>query len=308
MVTITLLGTASLLPLPDRAETAAFLSCNGRGILLDCGEGTQTAARKADVNLMRTDLIALTHYLGDHVFGLPGLLQSMSVLGRTEPITITGPAGLNQELQPLLRLTGKTTYEIRVMRMPEGGLPLKQLHSNWPDGATLTAFGTNHRVSSQGYCFTLDRAGKFQPDKAKALGIPVQLWSRLQRGETVAVDGKTYRPEEVLGPARKGIRFVFSGDTSPCSSLIQASMGADLLICEGTYGDPEQTETALERGHMTFSQAAEIAAAAGVKELWLAHYSQMMQDPVAYLPYAASIFPGAVCGVDGMSKTLTFPD
>ena len=96
MITVTLIGTSALLPLPDRALTAALLTANGRSVLFDCGEGTQSAARKAGVSLMKTDLVALTHYHGDHIFGLPGLIQTMNVLGRTEPLFITGPEGLTE--------------------------------------------------------------------------------------------------------------------------------------------------------------------------------------------------------------------
>ena len=177
MIDITLLGTSALVPLPDRALTAVALTCGGHTILFDCGEGTQAAARKADVSLMKTDIIALTHYHGDHVFGLPGLLQTMFCLGRTEPLYITGPVGLEEELAPILKLAGWTSYEIILFRLPDGGLRLEELGKGWPSEARLTSFKTEHRVPSQGYCFTLSRAGKFLPEKAKALGVPMLRWA-----------------------------------------------------------------------------------------------------------------------------------
>ena len=179
MIDITLLGTAALAPIPGRALTAALLTCGGRSILFDCGEGTQTAARGAGVSLMKTDLIALTHYHGDHIFGLPGLLQTMGSLGRTDPLAITGPEGLAEKMAPILELTGWVAYPVRLIPLPAEGLCLRQLEAHWPERARLTAFPTEHRVSSQGYCFALGRAGEFQPERARALGVPVRQWSRL---------------------------------------------------------------------------------------------------------------------------------
>lgn len=307
MIDITLLGTSALVPLPDRALTAAVLTCAGRSILFDCGEGTQTAARKAGVSLMKADLIALTHYHGDHLFGLPGLLQTMCCLGRTETLYITGPSGLREELAPILKLAGWTSYEIVLIPFPEDGLPMETLGKGWPAEAKLSAFPTEHRVVSQGYCFTLGRAGKFLPEKAKALGVSVKLWSLLQKGRSVETDGGVLiRPDQVLSEPRKGLKFVFSGDTAACPALIDAAADADLLISEATYGENGQAELAVDHGHMNFAQAASIAAQAGVKRLWLAHYSQMIEDPEACLPNAASIFPNAVCGQDGMRVTLRF--
>ena len=292
MLDVTLLGTAALMPIPERALTAATLTCAGRTILFDCGEGTQTAARRAGVSLMKADVIALTHYHGDHVFGLPGLMQTLEVFGRTQPLTLVGPEGLEAAMRPILELVGHTSYPVRLATLPEDGLKLGELARGWPEAARLTAFPTAHRVPSQGYCFTLDRAGKFLPDRARALGVPVNEWS--------------LRPEDVLGAPRKGLKFVFTGDTAPCDSLVDAAKGADLMICEATYGEDGQAQLAREHGHMVFAQAAGMARRAGVKRLWLAHYSQMVEDPSAYLPNAAALFEDTVCGEDGLSVTLRF--
>jgi len=306
MIDITLIGTAALMPLPDRALTAVLLACGGHLILFDCGEGTQSAARKAGVSLIKVDMIALTHYHGDHIFGMPGLLQTMCSMGRTEALYITGPKGLKEELAPILKLVGWTSYDIVLMEMPEGGLPLSHLVKGWPEGAKLSAFHTEHRVSSQGYCFTLSRAGRFMPQKAKALGLPTNMWGLLQKGQSVQMDGKTILPEQVMGKARKGLKFVFSGDTAACESLVLAAEGADLLICEATYGENEQAQLAVDHGHMNFEQAAQVALQAGARELWLAHYSQMIEEPQTHLPSAKEIFAHTVCGYDGMRTTLQF--
>ncbi|MBO4400742.1 MAG: ribonuclease Z [Selenomonadaceae bacterium] len=309
MIDITLIGTSALMPIPQRALTAVLLTCGGHSILFDCGEGTQTAARKEGISLMRTDIIALTHYHGDHIFGLPGLLQTMTNTEREEPLYIIGPAGLEEAMKPILKLAYFTPYEINLLEIPAEGVRLAELIPGWAYEAKLSAFKTEHRVSSQGYVFTLSRAGKFQPEKAKALGVPINQWGVLQKGQCVEVDGKIILPEQVLGEPRKGLKFVFTGDTAMCETLTEAAEGADLLISEATYGVLEQAPHAVEHGrHMIFSQAAEVAKAAGVKELWLTHYSQMIVDPQEYLPNATAIFPNTICGRDGMSTTLKFEE
>lgn len=306
MINITLLGTSALVPLPDRAETAAQLVCGGHSILFDCGEGTQTAARKAGVSLIKTDVIALTHYHGDHIFGLPGLLQTMNMMGRTEPLTLIGPGDMEKELEHMIPLIGWLPYELKLMTIPAEGVELNTISRGWPDGARLIPFPTVHRVVSQGYVFELPRAGKFMPDKAKALGVPTNQWRFLQKGESVQLGEQTIAPEMVMGPKRKGLKVVFSGDTAACEALERASEGADLLLCEATYGENEQGQLAMDHGHMNFAQAGQLAAKAQVKQLWLMHYSQMVEDPMEYLPNTQTHFPGAECGFDGKAVTLQF--
>lgn len=306
MINITLLGTSALVPLPERAETAAQLVCGGRSILFDCGEGTQTAARKAGVSLIKTDVIALTHYHGDHIFGLPGLLQTMNMMGRTEPLTIVGPGDIEKELEHIVALIGWLPYELRLMNIPGEGIELNTITSGWPDGAKLTPFETLHRVVSQGYVFELPRAGKFMPEKAKELGVPTNLWRFLQKGESVQLEDRTILPQQVMGAPRKGLKVVFTGDTAACEALETAAQDADLLLCEATYGENEQGQLAAEHGHMNFAQAGQLAAKARVKQLWLMHYSQMVEDPMEYLPNAQAFFAEAECGVDGKATTLQF--
>ncbi|MBR4441860.1 MAG: ribonuclease Z [Clostridia bacterium] len=308
MFDITLLGCAALLPLPERALTAAALSCAGHTVLFDCGEGTQSAARKAHVNVIGVDLIALTHYHGDHIFGLPGLLQTMFSMNRTQPLVIAGPAGIAAELAPVVRLAGWLSFDLKLVELPPEGVQLCALCPGWPPEARLTAFPTVHRVPSQGYAVTLSRAGRFLPERAKALGVPLNQWSALQHGACVEADGRLVRPEDVLGAPRRGLKFVFSGDTAPCPSLEEAARDADLFICEATYGENEQEALAADHGHMTFAQAAAIAARANVRRLWLTHYSQMIKDPAEYLDNARTFFPDAVCGEDGLRADLRFDE
>lgn len=300
MMNFTLLGTAATMPLPERALSAGFLSCGGTGVLFDCGEGTQTAARKAHVNLMKTDVIALTHYHGDHVFGLAGLLQSMDCLGRREALFITGPQGIEKALEPVLHLAGSLQYEIRLVT---GKLQI--------NGAVLAPFETNHRVPSVGYAFYLPRAPKFLAERAEALNIPVKLWSKIQSSapeSVISFDGREIKAGEVMGEKRRGLKLVFSGDTSPCDALTDAAKDADLFVCDATYAEDEQADMAELYGHCTFRQAAETAKAAKVRRLWLTHYSQMIKEPEEYLPMVQSIFPETECGFDGKSIKLIFDE
>ena len=310
MLTITLLGTAATMPLPDRALTAALAECGGHALLFDCGEGTQAAAHRAGVNLMRADAICLTHYHGDHIFGLPGLLQTLGAQGRTRPLALLGPEDLPDIWAAVRALTGPLPYPVKPqVLMPGQPLALDALSEGWPAGARLVPFATKHRVKSLGYRLELPRAGKFSPEQARALGVPVQQWSMLQRGEPVTLeDGAVIAPGQVLGAPRKGLRFVFSGDSAPCPALEQAAQGADLLLCDATYALPEQQEQAAQWGHSTFGQSAALAAKAGVKRLWLVHYYPMITDPEQQLAQAQSIFPAAECGFDGKRITLHYEE
>lgn len=306
MLTITLLGTAATMPLPDRALTTAVAECVGHSLLFDCGEGTQAAARRAGVNLMKLDAICLTHYHGDHIFGLPGLLQTLGCQGRTKPLVLYGPAGMAEVWPALRALTGPLPYLIRAEAVDTAPIALSVF--GWPEGAQLTPIPTRHRVPSRGYRLTLARAGRFQPEKARALGVPVADWKRLQHGESIRAGERVVAPAEVLGPPRRGLKFVFSGDTAPCPALEQAAQDADLFLCDATYAEPEQEAQAKQYGHSTFGQGAAMAARAGAKRLWLAHYSPMITDPEEYKSAAQEIFPAAECGYDGKTITLQFEE
>lgn len=309
MLTITLLGTAATMPLPERALSAAYSECGGHGLLLDCGEGTQAAARRTGVNLMKADAVCLTHYHGDHIFGLPGLLQTLGAQGRERPLALLGPEGLPEIWAAVRALTGSLPYPVRLCEQAAGQpLALETLAEGWPAGAALVPFATRHRVRSLGYRLELPRAGKFLPERARALGVPVQQWRLLQRGQTVMASGAEVHPADVMGAPRRGLSFVFSGDTSPCPGLVQAAQGADLLICDATYALPEQAGQAKQWGHSTFGQSAALAAQAGAKRLWLTHYSPMITDPEAELHQAQAAFPAAECGFDGKRITLQYEE
>ena len=317
MIDVTLLGSAATMPTPERGLSAAVLRCGGRSILFDCGEGTQTALRRAQYSPLQIDLIPLSHYHGDHIFGLPGLLQTMSCLRRTEPLYITGPEGLEEALAPSMRLAAVEDYEIRLYPLSRDGIKMRSLCPFWPQGARCAAVPARHRVPSQGYLFSLDRPPQFLPERARALGIPVHCWKRIAArpeepvewgGRVLYHEGKPVLGSMLMGKARKGLKLLFSGDTQPCPALEQAAEDVDLLIFDATYGEDSQEDQALLYGHSTFRQAAELANRAKAQRLWLTHFSQMMRRPEDWLSKAQAVFPSALCGYDGLSLTLRFED
>lgn len=307
MLTVTMIGTAATMPLPERATACAAMAYRGRWLLFDCGEGTQIAARRANVSLMKVDAVCLTHYHGDHIFGLPGLLQTLGTMDRKEPLTIIGPEGLQAAMAPILALAGdELPYGVRLMTLPPEGLALNQLHKSWTAQARLTAFSTQHRVTSQGYAVTLARSGKFQAEKALALGVPQSQWRQLQLGESITVEGRIIQPQDVVGMPRRGLKAVYSGDTMPCPALAEAATDADLLICEATYPTQDYADKAAQFGHSTYADAGTLAREAGARRLWLTHYSAIISDPEVHLPQAQAEYPDARCGYDGMTETLQF--
>ena len=299
MVQVTLLGSGATRPLPHRALAALWLQVGGRGLLFDCGEGTQVSAQRFGASLYRLDTLLLTHYHGDHLFGLPGLLQSMAALGRTEPVTVAGPPGLDGVLDAVLTLAGPLPFALCRHTFGEcrGSLAL-------PSGAVVTAFPARHRVPCCSYLYTLPRAGRFDPDKAKALGIPVALWRRLQAGQPAG----GFTPDQVLGPARRGLRLLYATDTEPTAELAEQARGVDLLCMDATYADDADAPKARLYGHATCAEAGTLAAQAGVRRLWLTHYSAAVTDPEPGLAAARARFPGAEAGFDGKALTLTFED
>ena len=302
MLTITLLGTAATMPLPERALTAAVAECGGHSLLLDCGEGTQTAARRAGVNLMRADAICLTHYHGDHISGLPGLLLSMGNAERHEPLTLIGPKGLERVVNALRTIAPELPFEIYYKEI-QGTEETFEMN-----GYRIRAFRVNHNVLCYGYTMEIDRAGKFDVERAKAANIPLCCWNPLQKGNVVEFEGVHYTPDMVLGEARKGIKLTYTTDTRPTRSIIQNAEHSDLFVCEGMYGEDDKKSKALEHKHMMFKEAAKLAAEAEVSELWLTHYSPSLVRPEEFMDGVREIFPNAYPGKDGKSTVLSFEE
>ena len=177
MLKVTLLGTGGTQPLPDRALAAAAVTVGGRSVLLDCGEGTQVGLRRYGVSAYRLSAVLLTHYHGDHILGLPGLLQTLGAQGRTRPLVLLGPEGLLEIWRAVYALTGPLPYAVKPLVCRAGQpVALDALSDGWPAGATLLPVATKHRVRSLGYRLDLPRAGRFDPEKARALGVPVTQW------------------------------------------------------------------------------------------------------------------------------------
>lgn len=307
MLDICLLGTGGMHPLPKRFLTSLYVKCGGRALLIDCGESTQTAMRSAGCSFKAIDLICITHLHGDHVNGLGGLLLSMALSARTEPVTITGPEGLYQILSGLLITVPGLPFTVQIRELPaepDGGL----FHVADLGPLTIKGFPSEHRVPCLGYRLEVPRQGEFMPEKAKALGIPVSQWSLLQNGQSVQLEGLTIQPADVLGPSRKGLKLLYATDTHAILPISDFGRDADLLILEGLYGDENLRQKAFDRGHMTMLQAAQLAKDAGAKELWLTHFSPSVPDPSVYQEAVSSVFPNTVMGRDGMKKTLKFQD
>lgn len=294
MLTVTLLGTGGTQPLPERALAALAVSVGGGTVLLDCGEGTQTALRRWGVSAYRLHTVLLTHYHGDHILGLPGLLQTLSSLGRTAPLTVVGPAGLEAVAAPMAALAGPLPFPVHWRQAGQEPFAAGPL--------TVTPFPLEHRVPCCGYALTLPRAGRFDPGRARAAGIPVALWSRLQAGQTV----EGFTPDQVLGPPRRGLKVVYATDTRPCPAVTEAAREADLLCMDATYADDADLDKAKLYGHATCRETGALAAEAGVRRLWLTHYSAAVTDLAPGLAAAQRAYPDAVAGTDGMRLELDF--
>ena len=302
MLDVCLLGTGGMMPLPYRWLTSLMTRFNGSNLLIDCGEGTQIAIKEKGWSFKPIDVICFTHYHGDHISGLPGLLLTMGNSDRSEPLTLIGPRGLTRVVNALRVIAPELPFDIRYIEI-EGSEQTFTLH-----GYRLKAFKVNHNILCYGYTVEIDRAGKFDVERAEAHGIPKQQWKLLQRGGTVEVEGKVFTPDMVLGPPRKGIKLTYCTDTRPTDSIRKHAVGSDLFICEGMYGEKEKSEKAKEYKHMTFYEAARIAKEANVKELWLTHYSPSLARPEEFIDDARAIFPRTVAGKDRMSVELEFSE
>ena len=302
MLDVCLLGTGGMMPLPRRWLTALMTRYNGHSLLIDCGEGTQVAIKEKGWSFKPVDVICFTHYHGDHISGLPGLLLTMGNAERTEPLTLIGPKGLERVVNALRVIAPELPFEIKFIEItkPEDVLEL--------NGYRITAFRVNHNVTCYGYTLEILRQGKFSPDSAREHEIPLKFWNPLQKGQTVEDEGRIYTPDMVLGPPRKGIKLTYTTDTRPTESILRNAKGSDLFICEGMYGEDDKIEKAKGYKHMTFREAATLARDAEVGEMWLTHYSPSLVRPDDYMDTVREIFPKAWPGKDGKSVELNFEE
>lgn len=303
MLDVCLLGTSGMMPLPNRWLTSLMTRFNGSSLLIDCGEGTQIAIKEKGWSFHPIDIICFTHYHGDHISGLPGLLLSMGNADRKEPVTMIGPRGLERVVNALRVIAPELPFEINFIEITEPFFTIRL------KGYIIEAFKVNHNVTCYGYSIMIERGGRFFVEKAHENNIPREYWNRLQKGITVEEGGKIYTPDMVLGPPRKGIKLTYCTDTRPIASIAEHAAEADLFICEGMYGEKDKEGKAMEHKHMTFYDAARLAKEGRVKELWLTHYSPSLVRPEEFMEDTRAIFPNAKAGKDGKSIVLEFnPD
>lgn len=302
MIDVCLLGTGGMMPLPYRALTSLMVRYNGMNVLIDCGEGTQVSIKQQGWSVKPIDVICFTHFHADHISGLPGLLLTLGNADRTEPITMIGPKRLEKIVNALRMIAPELPFPIHFIELE------KEKESFTFNGLRINAFKVNHNITCYGYSLELDRAGRFDVNRAKELQIPVPFWSRLQKGETIEQEGKIISPDMVLGSARKGIKLTYCTDSRPTKSIVKNAKNSDLFICEGMYGEPDKEQKAKEYKHMTFYEAAEMAKDADVKEMWLTHYSPSLVRPQEYEEKVRKIFPNTVVAKDRRTTTLLFKE
>lgn len=302
MLDVCLLGTAGMMPLPHRWLTSLMLRYNGSSLLIDCGEGTQIAIKEAELSFKPIDILCITHFHADHISGLPGLLLTMGNAERTEPLTIIGPRGLGRVVNALRTIAPELPFEIECIELEE---PVVDLEIN---GYHIHAFAVKHNVVCYGYSIEIKRQGKFSVERAKEQNVPMRCWNPLQKGNVVQLDGVTYTPDMVLGPQRKGLKVTYCTDSRPTEGIVAAAKESDLFICEGMYAEPEKLAKARQYKHMTFYEAAQMAKEAGVKELWLTHFSPSLVRAESYMPKVKEIFENAYLGKDGKTKELVFQE
>lgn len=296
MMDVCLLGCGGMMPLPDRFLTSLYVRVDGRAVLIDGGEGTQTAIRSASLRFKCIESVLITHFHADHVSGLPGLFLTLGNEGRTEPLTVYGPPGLKRVISALRVIVPELTYEIVCQELGGEGAEFETA------GMNVKAFALDHGMPCYGYALSLPRAGKFDPVKAQALHVPLRLWSALQRGESA----EGFTPEDVLGAPRRGIRVLYATDSRPVSAIARLGAQADLLVLEGMFGEPEKEARALKTHHMTMQEAARLAVEADAKRLWLTHFSPANPHPEEFLEEIQAIFPETTLGASGLMTTLRF--
>ncbi|MBQ4361555.1 MAG: ribonuclease Z [Lachnospiraceae bacterium] len=302
MLDVCLLGCGGMMPLPYRWLTSLMMRINGTTVLIDCGEGTQIAVKEKGWSFKPIDVICFTHYHGDHISGLPGLLLTMGNSDRTEPVTMIGPKGLTRVVGALRVIAQDLPFEIRYVEI-EGAQQTFEMGD-----FAIDAFRVKHNVLCYGYSLRVPRAGKFDTPRALEQGIPQRYWGILQKGETVTEDGHVWTPDMVLGPERRGLKVTYCTDSRPTDSIAANAEGADLFICEGMYGEPGKEKKAREFKHMTMYEAARLARDADVGEMWLTHYSPSLNHPEQFLDEVRKIFPRSYCGKDAKTAELDFPE
>jgi len=298
------LGTSAARPTVERGVTAMMVTREGESLLFDCGEGTQRQMMRFGASFAFADVF-FSHFHADHYLGILGLVRTLGLQGRTDPMRLHGPKGARRILGQAMTVgVERSPFAIDIVEVEPGETLTRT-------GYDLTAFAVEHGGGAVGWALVEhERHGRFNPERARELGVPEgPLWGQLQRGRTVTLeDGRTVSPETIVGARRAGRRLVYSGDTRPCAATLEHARGADLLIHEATFG-AEEAERAVETQHATAAEAADLAARAGARRLALTHLSaRYSRDPSPLLEEARLIFAETVIAKDGLVLELPFAD
>ena len=299
------LGTAGSVPTPERSLPAVLIKRQNEQLMFDCGEGVQRQMIKAKAGFHRKMKIFVSHMHGDHVLGLPGLLQTMALMDRQKKLEIYGPEGIKQFLECVREtLQFGLTFPVEIYEVYDAGVICDE------KDYTVEAVRSNHVVSGLAYAFVeKPRAGKFYPEKARALGVPEgELWSKLQHGDKIKLpNGRVISPDDVMGSPRKGRKIVYTGDTRPFTGFAKFAASADLVIHDSTFDDM-LSEKAEVDGHSTPSQAAQQAKKAKAKKLVLTHISARYPNAGLLLEQAQKVFKNTLVAEDFMELELPLLD
>lgn len=304
MLSVTFLGTGASIPTIDRNVAGLAVQREGETILFDCGEGSQRQMMRYGVGFSFREIF-FTHYHADHLLGVTGLLRTMGLQDRTAPVVLYGPKGAQRILGTAITLgVERNKFPVEILEIKPGDRLAR-------DEYDIVVFATEHRADTVGFALVEhSRLGRFNPERARELGIPEgPLWGQLHRGKTVTLpDGRTVGPGDLVGNPRPGRSLVYTGDTRPHLSVIEASRNADLLVHEATFGGDE-LERARETGHSTAAEAARVALEAGVRRLVLTHISSRYnRDASELLAEAKAVFPETVIARDGMTVEIPYVD
>ena len=304
-LTLRFLGTSASRPTVERGVSSIALVREGETLLFDCGEGTQRQMMRYGVSFSFADVF-FSHFHTDHYLGIIGLLRTMALQGRTDVLRCWGPQGAVRFLRKCEALgADRLTFPVEVKELDPGDSVRRR------DYAMHAVLAEHRGATALSWALVEDtRRGRFNPDRARAFGIPEgPMWGLIHRGEPVVLsDGRTVRPEELVGPSRPGRRVVITGDTRPCESTRLAATNADLLVHESTFGD-EESQRALETGHSTAREAAQLAHEAGARRLVLTHLSARYTRDVSELEsQARSVFAPTTIARDGMEIDVPFID
>lgn len=304
MPEICLLGTGGMLPLKNRYLTSLYAEYNGKAILIDCGEGTQVAVAEHGLKMSRIEMILITHSHADHVTGLPGLLLSIGNCSRTQPLDIYTPESALKTVKSLMAVCGKLPYEVRLHILPDRS-PTAFTADCIDPMLMISTIPLEHSVKCIGYRLALSRKPVFEPEKAEKLNVPVKYWKTLHGGASVVTDdGRTIYPSDVTGEQRPPVVVTYTTDTLPIDNISDFSRNANLMICEGMYGDISKKQSMKEKGHMIMQEACQLAEKAHAERLWLTHYSPAETDPNMYESELAEIFGNVTVARDGEKISL----